>query len=141
MDFDGSGPAMPPLGDNVSHVNFEFCASPEPTFYESCSVDEFTLVIPSVPVDIGSEGCLGVLDDLKIVSHSVFYLLSTFVAGKDVGSACRPEARHFFGLQQACAEISLCSIWKDRRYHPVGLFPGELPRCPDICPGGRTAEQ
>jgi hypothetical protein len=92
LDFDGSGLAMPPLGDNVSPVNFEICASPEPTFYESCSLDEFTRVIPSVPVDIGSEGCLGVLDDLKIVAHSVFNLLSTFVAGKDVGSSCRPEA-------------------------------------------------
>jgi len=112
-----------------------------PNFLESCSVDEFARVIQSASIDIGSEGCLGALDDLKIVAHSVFYPLSTFVDGKDVGSACRPEAQHFFGLQQACAEISLCSIWKDRRYHPVRVFPGELPRCPDICPGRRAAEQ
>jgi hypothetical protein len=134
------------MAQRLSSLNFFGCRlsaglNTFPNFLESCSADKFTRMIPSVPIDIGSEGCLEVLDDLKIVAHSVSHLLSIFVAGKDVGSACRPEAQHFFGLQQARAEIPLCSIWKDRRYHPVGLFPGELPRCPDICPGRCAAEQ
>ena len=74
LDFAGSGLTMPPLGDNVSPVNFEIYASPEPTFYESCSVDEFTRVIPSVPVDIAVKDAWEFLMILKSLPppYSIF---------------------------------------------------------------------